>query len=162
LRLVDETTTNLLSGAHGLAWMPSGPDLVARVARWAGFAAIREVYWDKKEPRGIRRNPGRCCLIAARFGDVLEQFDAAVDGETARASCARPWSYAPACSVRSSFAATEPVGAGNAFGYSVMLFDVDVVLCDGGAADARSGLRRVGLAVVGVQAAWRYSLMSPL
>ena len=75
LRLCDETTTNLMSGVHGLAWFPSGPDVVERIARWAGFEEVRELFWEKKPARGARANPGRCRLVAARSATLLRHFD---------------------------------------------------------------------------------------
>ncbi len=38
LRLHREGQTHFMSGVHGLAWWPSGPDLIAALLDWLGFA----------------------------------------------------------------------------------------------------------------------------
>lgn len=74
LRPHREGETHVMSGVHGLAWWPSGPDLIALILNWLGFPETREISWNKKNVKG-RDNPGRCRIIGARSPDLLRAFD---------------------------------------------------------------------------------------
>ncbi len=86
LRPHREGHTHLMSGVHGLAWWPSGPDLIAMVLNWLGFQDTREIFWDKKNVKG-RDNPGRCRIIGARSAAVLDNFDNAQFGRKYPGRC---------------------------------------------------------------------------
>jgi len=78
LRPHRERQTHVMSGVHGLAWWPSGPDLLAMILDWLGFPETREIFWNKKGVKN-RENPGRCRVIGARSAEVLRAFDTAVE-----------------------------------------------------------------------------------
>jgi tRNA (mo5U34)-methyltransferase len=54
---------------HGLHWLPSGPDVVAKTLAWSGFPATRVV-------RSLRVLPGlgRMELVASRAAELLETY----------------------------------------------------------------------------------------
>lgn len=83
-RLNPEGTVSLMTGMHGLAWWPSGPDLIAEVLVRLGFPAIREVFW-RPNKAGNRTRPGRCRVVAARDEATFRQFDRQGAGERAPA-----------------------------------------------------------------------------
>lgn len=72
-----EGTTSLMTGMHGLAWWPSGPDLLAVILTQLGFPEVREIFWRAKNPQRVkgRMQPGRCRIIAARTPEVLARYD---------------------------------------------------------------------------------------
>jgi SAM-dependent methyltransferase len=74
LRLNKEGVGSLMTGIHGLAWWPSGPDLIAVILGWLGFTQTREIFWQPTRAPG-RRRPGRCRIIGARSADFLIHFD---------------------------------------------------------------------------------------
>jgi SAM-dependent methyltransferase len=71
LMLNPESTTQLMSGIHGLAWMPSGPDVVQAILTHCGFRHSRVRY-------DITLAPGqnRFEIVAAREESSLAYFDA--------------------------------------------------------------------------------------
>lgn len=75
LRPHREGQTHIMSGVHGLAWWPSGPDLLAVILEWLGFSETREIFWNSKNVQH-RGSPGRCRIIGARSPDILRAFDA--------------------------------------------------------------------------------------
>jgi len=75
MRLNPEGQEHLMTGVHGLAWWPSGPDLVAAILARFGFVECREVFWKPlKNGGGGRARPGRCRIVAARTADRLARL----------------------------------------------------------------------------------------
>jgi SAM-dependent methyltransferase len=67
LRLnIEHNMANLMTGMHGFAWWPSGPDLVTAVLARLGFPASRELRWSKRKKSSRRTQGGRCRIVAAR------------------------------------------------------------------------------------------------
>ena len=69
-----EGKVHSMTGIYGMAWWPSGPDLVAHILKWLGFAECREIYW-KRGNRGNDARSGRCRVIGARSAKLLAAFD---------------------------------------------------------------------------------------
>jgi SAM-dependent methyltransferase len=84
-RLNAEGTTSLMTGMHGLAWWPSGPDLIMSILERLGFPETREVFWN---PKTIKRRPqaGRCRVIAARNPEILRRYDSNPGAQRLQAS----------------------------------------------------------------------------
>jgi len=76
LRLNDEGNTHTMSGIYGMAWWPSGPDLIVHILKWLGFEGCREIWWRKGDNPDNKTKVGRCRVIGARSPELLEAFDA--------------------------------------------------------------------------------------
>lgn len=74
-RLNPEGTENLMTGMHGLAWWPSGPDLMEAIMPRLGFPEVREIFFRPQTNRHGRSKAGRMRLIAARDKAALAAFD---------------------------------------------------------------------------------------
>jgi SAM-dependent methyltransferase len=72
----EESQTRAISGIYGLAWFPTGPQVLTRMLQYAGFPEVRSVWWEVLD----RQPPGhaRLELVAARSPAALAGFDAAV------------------------------------------------------------------------------------
>lgn len=70
-----ESPTKPMSGKYGLCWFPTGPQVVAQVLRWLGFAEIRCSVW-RHAPRQ-RNDLDRLEVIAARTPGFFSAWDAA-------------------------------------------------------------------------------------
>jgi tRNA (mo5U34)-methyltransferase len=64
-----EGTSELMSGVHGLAWLPSNDRVVAKILAWCGFPHTR-LRFDR--PREDRR---RIQILAAREERAFEHYD---------------------------------------------------------------------------------------
>lgn len=71
MRLNAEGRQHLMTGVHGLAWWPSGPDLLADILAAFGFTETREVFWRLVKKAGQRQRGGRCRIVAARNAELL-------------------------------------------------------------------------------------------
>lgn len=71
LTAVAESTTDVMSGAHGLAWLPSGEPVLRDILRWCGFPHARLNY--RLEPANGQY--GRLELLAARSESTFAHFD---------------------------------------------------------------------------------------
>lgn len=76
---IRESPTHVMSGVDGLAWLPSGPEVVERVLKWQGFPEMR-VIWNRRKRKsndaeGKKERGGRFRVIAARNKAILENFD---------------------------------------------------------------------------------------
>jgi SAM-dependent methyltransferase len=72
LILSKESPTVALSGVDGLAWLPTGPAVLAEILGWCGFPHVRiDLYWTPGIPKGWRRIQ----LLAAREEHVFERYD---------------------------------------------------------------------------------------
>ena len=76
LAAFEESRTRAISGVYGLAWFPTGPEVVTRMLEYVGFPEVRSVWWEVLD----RQPPGhaRLELVAARSPEALAAFDAAV------------------------------------------------------------------------------------
>ena len=73
LVLSRESPTVALSGIDGLAWLPTGPAVMAPILAWCGFPHMRvDRYW---RPPG-RLGWWRMQILAARDEATFERFDA--------------------------------------------------------------------------------------
>ena len=70
----EESTKRLVSGVHGLAWMPTGPKVVASILRWLGFAEIRCFYWLTDTVPAQPDNLGRIVMVASRSPELLQHL----------------------------------------------------------------------------------------
>ena len=97
LAAFEESRTRAISGVYGLAWFPTGPQVLTQMLRYVGFPEVRSVWWEALE----RQLPGHARLevVAARSPAALAAFDAAValPGRPWRRRCARECRPAPAC-----------------------------------------------------------------
>jgi tRNA (mo5U34)-methyltransferase len=76
LAAFEESRTRAISGVYGLAWFPTGPQVLTQMLRYVGFPETRSVWWEALE----RQAPGHARLevVAARSPAALAAFDAAV------------------------------------------------------------------------------------
>jgi hypothetical protein len=68
-----ESTTRLMSGVHGLKWMPTGPRVLQLTLEWLGFAETHVVWWQRETAPGR----GRLRILASRKAGVLADLKAA-------------------------------------------------------------------------------------
>lgn len=73
LAVGSESTTALMSGAHGLNWLPTGPKVLEEILTWMGFVEFRLLYWRKQTDQ--KSNQGRLGLLAARQKGLFDNFD---------------------------------------------------------------------------------------
>ncbi len=73
LILNKESDTELMSGVHGLAWLPTGPKVVEAMLGWCGFPHTRLVF-DRPATNGHGRR--RVLIIAARTGETFARASA--------------------------------------------------------------------------------------
>jgi tRNA (mo5U34)-methyltransferase len=72
LSLSSESATIALSGIDGLAWLPSGPAVMAPILAWCGFPHMRVAHaWEGPGPAGW----WRMHILAARDEALFERFD---------------------------------------------------------------------------------------
>jgi SAM-dependent methyltransferase len=69
-----ESTTMLKSGVHGLAWFPTGIDVMAGVLGWAGFPETRTERWRRRAGQRVR-DRDELRLVAAREPGALAAYD---------------------------------------------------------------------------------------
>jgi tRNA (mo5U34)-methyltransferase len=74
LLLSPESTTMLKSGVHGLAWFPTGVDVMTDVLGWAGFPETRPERWRRRAGQRVR-DRDELRLVAAREASTLAAFD---------------------------------------------------------------------------------------
>ena len=74
LSIFEESRTRGVSGVYGLSWFPTGPQVVARMLRWAGLPEMRCNWWHE-----LPGKPGhaRMEVVAARDPEALRAFDSA-------------------------------------------------------------------------------------
>lgn len=72
LMLSHESDSHVISGVDGLAWLPTGPDVVRDILAWCGFPHSRvDLNW---RPPG-RRGWSRIQIVAARDAAALADYD---------------------------------------------------------------------------------------
>ena len=62
-------TDTLMVGVHGLNWIPTGPAVVERVMRWAGFTDTQVMRWVQTGD-----SSGRVGILAAKRPGLLDVF----------------------------------------------------------------------------------------
>jgi len=67
-----ESVTEVMSGVHGLAWLPSNEGVIRAILEWCGFPHVR-LLWEVDA--GVR-NWRRLEVIAAREAATFAHFDA--------------------------------------------------------------------------------------
>ena len=72
LRLSLEGTKQALSGLEGLAWLPTGPQVVMDMLRWCGFPHSRVDYLVN-----LPNGRDRLQIVAARDAATLADYDSA-------------------------------------------------------------------------------------
>jgi tRNA (mo5U34)-methyltransferase len=60
-----EPTAEVMSGVHGLNWLPTGPQVLAQIMAWAGFRELRLLRWTEEAFRGRDGGPGRGRIVMA-------------------------------------------------------------------------------------------------
>ena len=78
MHLNPEGQKRLMTGVHGLAWWPSGPDLLAAILARFGFGETREIFWNAVRNSGGRTRAGRCRIVAARSPERLARVEAKI------------------------------------------------------------------------------------
>jgi SAM-dependent methyltransferase len=69
-----ESTTDTGSGVHGLAWFPTGPEVIRRSLAWMGFPHTRVDRWRRRRgQRGVRRSELK--MVASREAGALRAYD---------------------------------------------------------------------------------------
>lgn len=72
LMLSRESSTKVLSGVDGLAWLPTGPQVMQQILQWCGFPYVRvDRYWKHAEPSGWMRLQ----ILAARDEATFARYD---------------------------------------------------------------------------------------
>ncbi|MGZ8513075.1 MAG: class I SAM-dependent methyltransferase [Candidatus Limnocylindria bacterium] len=69
----EESTTQARSGVHGLAFLPTGPKILARMLAWMGFPAVRCLNWWN--PPGTTASSDSIQLVAAREERLLDGLE---------------------------------------------------------------------------------------
>jgi tRNA (mo5U34)-methyltransferase len=75
-----ESSTRMMSGTYGLAWLPTGPDVLTRILNWLGFPEVRCSVW-RHAPRQ-RADLDRLEVIAARTPGFFSHYDRALPADT--------------------------------------------------------------------------------
>jgi tRNA (mo5U34)-methyltransferase len=70
LTLTHESDEALLSGVHGLAWLPT-TEVLKSILEWCGFPHVH-VVWQVAQAPSSPRGWGRVLLVAARDANTLE------------------------------------------------------------------------------------------
>lgn len=74
LAVAREGQDPVMTGVYGLNWFPTGPQVLAEILEWMGFADVRLDYWRTRV--GTKRPElGRLQMFAARERGLLDAFD---------------------------------------------------------------------------------------
>jgi tRNA (mo5U34)-methyltransferase len=74
LAIENENAELLLSGIHGLNWLPTGPEVLARMLRWCGFVDCHTIAQVDMEP-GV----GRLVVAASKVPGFFEHQQAGAE-----------------------------------------------------------------------------------
>ncbi len=77
---IREGTKEVMSGVHGLAWLPTGSKVLHEILEWCGFPHMRVQY---EAPAGAHGR-GRMQVVAAKDERVFENYDRAHPRPTRR------------------------------------------------------------------------------
>jgi tRNA (mo5U34)-methyltransferase len=69
LLVADEPPGWAMSGVHELCWLPTGPGVLARILRWAGFVELRVYKWDRQTKPDAAL--GRVGIMASKVPGLL-------------------------------------------------------------------------------------------
>jgi tRNA (mo5U34)-methyltransferase len=67
----EESREYLMEGVYGLMWRPTGPEVLDKILRWAGFAETHVTWWNKET---IRPGWGRLEIVAARTPGLVDRL----------------------------------------------------------------------------------------
>ncbi len=81
-----ESVTQVMSGVHGLAWLPTGERVMRAILEWCGFPHVR-LLWDVD---GTVEGWRRLEVVAAREASTFAHFDATAAEFEAAAAAAQP------------------------------------------------------------------------
>jgi SAM-dependent methyltransferase len=70
LAVHDESREMLMSGVYGLSWLPTGPEVVSRILKWAGFVETHVTLWRHEATERL----GRAELVASKKHGLLDMF----------------------------------------------------------------------------------------
>jgi hypothetical protein len=65
----DESPEIAMSGVYGLCWLPTGPEVLAHILRWAGFVEMRVYKWNRETKPGT--GLGRIGMLASKIPGQL-------------------------------------------------------------------------------------------
>jgi SAM-dependent methyltransferase len=68
LAIEHESREQVMSGVYGLNWLPTGPDVVAQVLKWAGFLETHLVWWQHE----LEPGSGRLEMLASKKAGLLD------------------------------------------------------------------------------------------
>ncbi|HWT12312.1 MAG TPA: methyltransferase domain-containing protein [Allosphingosinicella sp.] len=71
LTLIRESTTHVMSGVDGLAWLPTGAAVLQDILAWCGFEHVRVDRWFSPNPPGWRRVQ----ILAGRESSTFAHYD---------------------------------------------------------------------------------------
>jgi tRNA (mo5U34)-methyltransferase len=74
LAIERESSTQLMSGAYGIGWFPTGPEVLTRILAWLGFPEVRCSLW--RHPPQQREDLDLLELLAARRSGYFDGWDA--------------------------------------------------------------------------------------
>jgi tRNA (mo5U34)-methyltransferase len=74
LALYEEDPVHHLSGLETVNWLPTGPDIIVKLLRWAGFACTR-VRLQQTRVYGQPENIGHLEILAAREASAFAHYD---------------------------------------------------------------------------------------
>ncbi len=69
MALDSESAEHPLSGMHGLAWLPAGPQVLDRILRWLGFVETKVLWWTEELVPGGGR--GRLEIVGSKVHGLL-------------------------------------------------------------------------------------------
>lgn len=67
LELYYEGVENTKSGVYGLAWRPTGPEVIMSILNWMGFPYTKVIYWKKQKCR--------LCVVGTRDPSRLQNLE---------------------------------------------------------------------------------------
>ena len=71
-----EGTEQLMSGVHGLSWLPSGPLVLEQILKFLGFPETRIYYWKGAVESAAKKTPvARIGIVAARDAGRLDGLE---------------------------------------------------------------------------------------
>jgi tRNA (mo5U34)-methyltransferase len=81
-----EGTEHPMSGVYGLNWVPTGPDVMARILNWMGFPETRLTSWVTTRAYEGEQF-GRLQIVGARAPGRLDQLEPVTELRTTAAEC---------------------------------------------------------------------------
>lgn len=101
MALDSESAEHPLSGMHGLAWLPAGPQVLDRILRWLGFVETKVLWWTEElVPGGWARTPRDCRVKSPRLARQLGNPPTTMNAKVVSAAGAYPGAYLGNCRLR--------------------------------------------------------------